>query len=415
MAQGQQITPETLPGGFSQWDSTPSASPSSAPDVLPSDFNKFDAPPDQPQGNPIMRFLKAGASRYLGATLNAGPTTSTPATYGTPEWQRAEQEMYQRYQKGQAQPGLADFLKSASLSNVPANALNEVKNLNPIDVQKFQNGDVAGGLGSSLMNLLLIRSGFKQMRSGAPEFGSPNAYAEQVQPLSGYTKVQTQQQLPNITPGSSVTLPPSTSNLPNATYLRPDTRAIINPKNAPPSTAINKNVNTNVQDYFIQKMRDQINRQTVTGSAEQDAAIQRMNEYAKSPFDRATASGPVESPQFAYRTRDAGETGIMPLSGKAQASLDPATVQSYMEGRATAQNHPQELVRIDLSKLDPSEYSVEPNGYVKFKGAVPESFIEKMGSKAMSDTTPRVPTSDADMQNLLMQSLQMVKARAGRK
>lgn len=376
-----------------------------SPDFIPAGPSA--APPQAPdQGNPFVRFIKGAASRYLGATLNAGPTSGTPAMYGTPEWQQAEQAMYQRYKSGQPQPGLSDFLKASSLSNVPANLLNEAKNFNPIDTQKIDSGDVAGGLGSTAMNLILLRQALKG--NSLPVIGRPAQTAEIVQPLTGGTKVQ-----PNQTVPSQAT--PSNATLPNATYLQPEMRALLRPKVAPPSGEISKDVNTNVQDYFIQKMRAQMERQTVTGSAEQDAAIQRMNEYAKSPFDRATASGPVESPQFAYRTRDAGETGIMPLSGKHQASIDPSTVQSYMEGRGAAQNHPQELVRIDLSKLDPSEYTVAPNGYVKFNSAVPESYIEKMGSKAINDIQPRVPTSDADMQNLLMQSLQMVKARAGRK
>lgn len=367
-----------------------------------------------------MRFIKGAASKYLGATLNAGPTTSTPAMYGTPEWQQAEQAMYQRYKSGQAQPGLSDYLKSSSLSNVPANLLNEAKNFNPIDTQKFDSGDVAGGLGSTAMNLILLRQAFKG--NNLPVMGRPAQAAEIVQPLSGYTKAQPTTQpsqatlgplenMAKFNPAKSSAAPNST--LPNATYLQPEMRALLRPKEAPPSTEINKNTNTLAQEYFIQKMREQMNRQTVTGSAEQDAAIQRMNEYAKSPFDRATASGPVESPQFAYRTRDAGETGIMPNSKKsAQASLDPAKVQSYQPGRAAAQNHPQEMVRIDLSKLDPSEYEVQPNGYVNFKSAVPESFIEKMGSKAIDEAQPRVPTSDADLQDLLMKSIQRVKAKA---
>lgn len=384
----QAITPDFIPADNS-------------PDFIPAGTST--APE---QSNPFMRFIKGAASRYLGATLNAGPSSGTPATYGTPEWQQAEQAMYQRYKSGQAQPGLSDYLKASSLSNVPANLLNEAKNFNPIDTQKFDSGDVAGGLGSTAMNLILLRQAFKG--GNLPVIGSPTQTAEIVQPLTGGTKVQPTSQQP--VPSQAA---PSNATLPNATYLQPEMRALLRPKIAPPSGEINKDVNTNVQDYFIQKMREQMNRQTVTGSAEQDAAIQRMNEYAKSPFDRATASGPVESPQFAYRTRDAGETGIMPNAKKtAQASVDPAKVQSYQEGRATAQNHPQEMVRIDLSKLDPSEYEVQPNGYVNFKSAVPESFIEKMGSKAINDMQPRVPTSDADMQNLLMQSLQMVKARA---
>lgn len=394
----QAVTPDFIPD-----------TQQSAPDFIPDA-----SAPQQPesQGSAAMRFLKAAAGRYFGATLNAGPTTSTPATYGTPEWQRAEQELYQRYQQGKPQPGLTDFLKASSLSNVPENALNEVKSLNPIDMQKFQSGDTAGGLGSSLMNLLLIRSGFKQMRGAeVPEFGSPAQGAEMVQPLTGYTKSVPRQQL--ALPSAPIELGPSSTIPQTIEGVLPAARKVyesgkvqyltrpLRPGEAPD---VAKNTNTLAQDYFIQKMRDAMERQTVSGSAEQDAALQRMQEYAKSPVDpmQGSASGPVESPQFAYRMRDAGETGIMPNPKKtAQASLDPAKVQSYEPGRATAQNHPQEMVRIDLSKLSPNEYEVQPNGYVKFKGAVPESYIEKMGSKAISEAAPKQVLSGMDLINAL--------------
>jgi len=404
MAQSQTVTPDTLPANFGQWDSSP--------DTLPENFNGFDSPksaPAQPetQSSAVMRFLKAAGSKYLGATLNAGPTTSTPGMYGTPEWQQAEQAMYDRYKSGQKQPGLLDYLKSASLANVPDNALKEVKNLNPIDMQKFDSGDVAGGLGSTAMNLLMLRQAWKGLKgSPTPEFNAPNT-SEIVQPLSGYSKATPQP--PSPATSAPAQAPPSNSILPNATYLQPEMRALTSAKTRLPDE-INKNTNTLAQEYFIQKMREQMNRQTVTGSAEQDAVMQRMADYAKTPVDKmqGKASGPVSSPQYAYRTRDAGETGIMPNAGKtAQASLDPAKVQSYMPGRAQAQNAAQELVRVDLSRLDPSEYEIQPNGYVKFKGAVPESFIEKVNPDA-----PRVPTSDADLMNLLMQSIQKVKGKA---
>lgn len=136
----------------------------------------------------------------------------------------------------------------------------------------------------------------------------------------------------------------------------------------------------------------------VWNPAEAGSAVANETGVAEAPKGAEPPIKPTtkpEAPQFAYRSRDAGETGIMPLSGKAQASLDPARVTEYQEGRAAAQNHPQEVVKVDLSKMHPSEYSIADNGYVKFKVPVPESFIEKMPSEAAKGAEPPVPMSQA--------------------
>lgn len=62
---------------------------------------------------------------------------------------------------------------------------------------------------------------------------------------------------------------------------------------------------------------------------------------------------PSQSPNFAYRSRDVGEQGI-PASVRPQATTDLSEAQSYAEpggGREQVTGKPQEVVRIDLSKL----------------------------------------------------------------
>jgi hypothetical protein len=83
------------------------------------------------------------------------------------------------------------------------------------------------------------------------------------------------------------------------------------------------------------------------------------------------------TPQIAYRMRSVGDTGIRP-TGRPQAGVNPEQIQSFREGRGAVENQNQEMVKVDLSKLDPSEYEVHPNGFVTFKSAIPESFIERM-------------------------------------
>jgi hypothetical protein len=387
MAQGQQIIPDTLPGGFSQWDSMPTGAPSAPPDTLPSNFSGFDTlPEEENKSSAVMRFLKAGAGRYVGATLNAGPTNAVPRSYGTPEWQQAEANLPKTNSEAFSRmwQSVKDLISAPAHADPLAMGIDLAKQVNPIDVQKFQSGDVAGGLGSSLMNLLLIRSGFKQMRGAqVPEFGSPlqnyGSTSEFVQPLTGYTKSVPRQQL--ALPAAPIELGPSSLSqtiegvLPAArkVYANGQVQYLTRPLRPGEAPDVPKNTNTLAQDYFIQKMREGLERQTVTGSAEQDAAMQRMQDYAKTPVDKAgqTIEGAsnLNSPG---QVRGFQEQAALKMFGKSYDSLSVAEKLQTISEATKIQN-------------------------------------------AARSTTPRVPTSTEDMQNLLMQSLQMVrKAKAAK-
>lgn len=119
-----------------------------------------------------------------------------------------------------------------------------------------------------------------------------------------------------------------------------------------------------------------------TGAA---ATAKARFEAARAAAESAANAIPSDAPTVAYRVRDVGETGIMPR-GHAQATTDLPQAQSYVEGRGSAQNAPQEVVKVDLSKLKPSEYTLKtgPGGktWVQFKKAVPESYISKLAKSA---------------------------------
>lgn len=154
------------------------------------------------------------------------------------------------------------------------------------------------------------------------------------------------------------------------------------------------------QDEIQQWMEDH-NRQEAGGAST----------AAKAKFNAAKAAALPDTPTVAYRVRDAGETGIMP-KGHAQATTDLEQAQSYVPGRGDAQNAPQEVVKVDLAKMKPADYQLMkgPGGktWVKFKEAVPESMIEKVADE------PRVPKDDADLESLLMKSVQAAKAKKAR-
>ena len=65
-------------------------------------------------------------------------------------------------------------------------------------------------------------------------------------------------------------------------------------------------------------------------------------------------------------------------------SLEEA--QSHLPGREDVQGKPQEIVRIDTSKLDPAHYTFTPgpgaHDWVKFKFAAPEQVISPAGAGA---------------------------------
>lgn len=88
-------------------------------------------------------------------------------------------------------------------------------------------------------------------------------------------------------------------------------------------------------------------------------------------------------PKYVYRVRDVGESGV-PANGWANTSLEEA--QSHLPGREDVQGKPQEIVRIDTSKLDPAHYTFTPgpgaHDWVKFKFAAPERVISPAGAGA---------------------------------
>lgn len=87
-----------------------------------------------------------------------------------------------------------------------------------------------------------------------------------------------------------------------------------------------------------------------------------------------------DSGQFAYRSRDVGEQGI-PSASRSQAGLDPKQIKGYMPSRQAVTGQPQELVKVDLTKLKPEDYTLikDPQGgpsWVKFNKDIPESSVQ---------------------------------------
>jgi hypothetical protein len=90
--------------------------------------------------------------------------------------------------------------------------------------------------------------------------------------------------------------------------------------------------------------------------------------------------------KYAYRSRDVGEQGV-PSQSHSQASLSEEEVRTRLQGgRGKTTGKDQEVVRVDLSKLSPQDYTIMrgPNGqdWVKFTRDLPESSVETGPSTA---------------------------------
>jgi hypothetical protein len=89
----------------------------------------------------------------------------------------------------------------------------------------------------------------------------------------------------------------------------------------------------------------------------------------------------VKKPQFAYRVRDVGEEGVTSNpNSHAHATTSLEEAQSYVEHRGNIQGKPQEIVKVNLSKLSPEDYTIMPREgqapWVKFNRPLDESEVQ---------------------------------------
>lgn len=122
--------------------------------------------------------------------------------------------------------------------------------------------------------------------------------------------------------------------------------------------------------------------------AQQGAAQQGIKNVASDAANKVIEKTVSQEPKYAYRVRDVGEEGLPVRNGHAQATMSEQEAQGYLDGRQTMRGGvPQEVVKVDLNKLDPADYSIKEgpsgNDWVKFNKDLPES--------AMGETVPTKP------------------------
>ena len=91
----------------------------------------------------------------------------------------------------------------------------------------------------------------------------------------------------------------------------------------------------------------------------------------------------ASQPRYIYRVRDVGESGIpADVKSHAHATESLAEAQNYLKSRELVQGKPQEIVKLDVSKLKPSEFDelTGPEGanWFKFKRPFPERVVRKV-------------------------------------
>lgn len=116
------------------------------------------------------------------------------------------------------------------------------------------------------------------------------------------------------------------------------------------------------------------NRQTTVDGKPVDAG-QDLTEALQQSLAKA-------KPNWAYRSRDVGEQGIPATDSPAHATATLDEAKRIAPGREYNNEKPQEIVRFDLNKLKPEQYSTfsGPKGtpWIKVHGGLPESQVEKV-------------------------------------
>jgi hypothetical protein len=123
-----------------------------------------------------------------------------------------------------------------------------------------------------------------------------------------------------------------------------------------------------------------------TASAEAAPTDDLMPKLQES-LKQAQAAKASAAPKFVYRARDVGESGVPVNNDLAQATSDPFQALKYAEaGQRGAKAG--EVVKIDLSKLKPSDYVVKthPSGakWIQFTRPLTEDEVSAFTGKAAS-------------------------------
>ena len=136
-----------------------------------------------------------------------------------------------------------------------------------------------------------------------------------------------------------------------------------------------------------------------------------------------------ETPRYAYLVHDADAKGVPGTDAQGTTSLQEIHDQNLLQSRASSRGKTQEIIRIDLNQLSPDRYTTTKGANGKpqltFTNPLPEDIVERLGivrqpgrsrtrsaTSAPANRSKAPQQSDADIGNLLSESLRQARARA---
>lgn len=209
----------------------------------------------------------------------------------------------------------------------------------------------------------------------------------------------------------------SQPTVPNATYLRPDVKSL----SQQPPAAPKPNLLSGIREHeFLLKVQDELNRQggDEQAQAEIDKWIEAHNQQAPGAKNPAKAS--FEAQKAAAESKAKAVSGEPEQGGHAGGGVTSVEElnrpgSNYVVSKSGQLTYHGKA--FDPGGIPPGSTHVTalPDGTIRVNAGPKLNPAQEMALKAALPkrpaAVPRVPTSDADMEELLMQSLQQVKAR----
>jgi hypothetical protein len=288
--------------------------------------------------------------------------------------------------------GAAPSRAAAPLADVPVDILAERDFLRP-DLGALEAAQQAGVVRDWRARNLSLNLGPIMEGIGAPQ-GAPR--------LSGPPDARLSTDAESALMGRPITrVEPATVRAPqSAPQVRPEIRAIDATEasliadriQAEDFNTLRKRLRTYERGLMLDSA-DTVRRELARRNAPVAQGAELIIEPQPEPLSEL-APEPIAEPRYAFRARDLGEEGI-PAVSHSQASLSEADVRRIAPSRSEG---PQEVVRVDLNRLDPSLYEVidrpDAPSWVRFREQIPETSLERMGELSAAD---RAAASKTDL------------------
>lgn len=199
-------------------------------------------------------------------------------------------------------------------------------------------------------------------------------------------------QSPNYDPGAYK------AGVAQRTTPAPTQPRIVSPEAGAPKVAISEGRPATWTNERVIQLASQGNRDGIAQAVRRGLMLPENARYVMGDADFAagtsnprsvTKFSPTGEPitqgesSIAYRSRDVGEKGIPANSSHAHAGTSQSEIESYMPGRESVNGKPQELVKVDLTKLQEGKDFVRiprpgQSDWIRFLHPLDEAGVEKL-------------------------------------